>query len=113
MNFDGRVDVWQYPGSGGEVAEEEMDLDLDGTVDMVNYFEGGEIKRKEMAVAFDEKFSIVKYYNDKGRLLRVERDKDGDGVTDVWGYYNKKGERERVGWDDNGDGVPDSFNQLP
>jgi hypothetical protein len=113
MNFDGKVDLWQYPGPDGDIVEEEMDLDLDGTVDLIAFYKDGTVRRKKIAVSFKEDFSIVKIYDKKGQLLRVERDEDDDGRTDVWEYYDDQGDRERIGWDDNGDGVPDTFNQLP
>lgn len=113
MNFDGQIDVWQYPDDAGEVVEEEMDLDMDGTVDLVTYYKGGKVRRKKLSVNFDEQFSIVKFYNKEGKLLRVERDEDRDGTTDVWEYYDDKGNRERVGWDENNDGVPDKFDKMP
>lgn len=111
LNFDGRVDLWQYPGDGGEIAEEEMDLDLDGHVDVVVYYEAGVVTRKEMSIDFAGNFSIVKYYDKQGDLLRVERDDDGDGLVDVWEYYEKN-KRVRIGWDEDDDGQPDNFDTL-
>ena len=111
LNFDGRVDLWQYPGPGGEIVEEEMDLDLDGNVDMVVYYAAGVVTRKEMSIDFEGNFSIVKYYDKQGQLLRVERDDDDDGIVDVWEYYEKE-QRVRIGWDEDNDGQPDGFDTL-
>lgn len=111
LNFDGRVDMWQHPGKGGEIVEEEMDLDLDGYVDVVVYYEAGVVTRKELSIDFDGQFSIVKYYDKQGNLLRVERDDDGDQLVDVWEYYEKN-RRVRIGWDENDDGQPDNFDTL-
>ncbi|MFB6263937.1 MAG: hypothetical protein ABEL76_09995 [Bradymonadaceae bacterium] len=112
MNFDGRVDVWQYK-KGGNLVEEEMDLDLDGRIDLVVFYENGKLNKKKISLDFRQGFSIAKFYSEDGTLLRVERDKDGDGKPDLFEYYDDEGNRERVGWDDNGDGVPDSFDRLP
>ena len=111
LNFDGRVDLWQYPDASGAIVEEEMDLDLDGHVDVVVYYEAGVVTRKEMSIDFDGQFSIVKYYDKQGSLLRVERDDDGDGLVDVWEYYENE-RRVRIGWDENDDGKPDNFDTL-
>ncbi|MEM1350257.1 MAG: hypothetical protein AAGI01_16980, partial [Myxococcota bacterium] len=37
LNFDGTVDIWQYPNpeDAQDIIEEEMDLDKDGRVDVV------------------------------------------------------------------------------
>lgn len=113
MNFDGKIDVWQYQTADGDLVEEEMDLDLDGRVDLVAFYEQGKIRRKELSVNFDDDFSIVKFYSDQGKLLRVERDQDQDGQTDLWEYYDDSGNRERVAWDESGDGQPDTFDNLP
>lgn len=111
LNFDGRVDLWQYPDNAGAIVEEEMDLDLDGRVDVVVYYTGGIVTRKELSTDFDGGFSIVKYYDKQGVLLRVERDDDDDGLVDVWEYY-EQGRRVRIGWDENDDGQPDNFDTL-
>ncbi|MFP4600718.1 MAG: hypothetical protein ACOC9W_05310 [Persicimonas sp.] len=112
MNFDGKIDLWQYFDAEGDVVEEEMDLDLDGRVDVVAYYKDGVVTRKAMSINFDDKFTIVKFYNKDGQLLRVERDQNADGRADVFEYYNSDGQRERIGWDKTGDGVPDEFDNL-
>ena len=111
LNFDGQVDMWQYPGPDGTVSEEQMDIDLDGRVDVVVYYEAGVVTRTEMSINFAGYFSIVKYYDKRGHLLRVERDDDEDGLVDVWEYYEKE-RRVRIAWDENDDGQPDRFDTL-
>lgn len=111
LNFDGQVDVWQYPDETGAIVEEEMDLDLDGNVDLVVFYKDGVILRKEMSTDFSGKFTIVKFYDGKGGLLRIERDEDADGDVDVWEYYEKD-VRVRIGWDSDDDGTPDDFDNF-
>lgn len=111
LNFDGKVDLWQYPDEKGTVVEEEMDLDQDGNVDVVVFYKDGIVTRKEMSIDFQGDFSIVKFYDKAGQLLRVERDEDADGEIDVWEYY-EKGQRVRVGWDEDSDGQPDRFDTF-
>ncbi len=113
LNFDGRVDIWQYPDLEGNVLEEEMDLDKDGKVDvMARYNADGVVEYKELAVEFSGKFTVFKFYDDRGELLRVEQDEDADGRIDRWDYYENR-RRVRVGWDEDRDGVPDRFDNLP
>lgn len=113
MNFDGQIDIWQYFDDASNLLEEEMDLDYDNKIDLVAFYKDGVVARKAMSVGFGGAFSIEKFYDAEGKLLRVERDQDNDGVTDLWEYYNQDGKRERIGWDTNGDGTPDEFDQLP
>jgi len=49
------------------------------------------------------------YYNEKGNVVRQERDTNGDGKMDLWTYYNGQGQVERVEQDTNFDGKPDVF----
>ena len=63
------------------------------------------------ATATDE-FSVVKYYNAEGEVLRVERDSSGDGSIDTWEYF-EEGQVIRVGRDNDGDGAPEVMEQAP
>ena len=47
------------------------------------------------------------YYDEQGRVIRQEKDTNGDGKIDLWIYYNKEGSVERVEKDVNFDGKPD------
>lgn len=109
MNFDGRVDLWEYY-EGGELVEEEMSLDSSENIDAVVFYTDGTIRRQKMASGFDGTFAIEKFYDSEGRLQRVERDTSNDGQVDTWDYYDD-GERVRIGWDTIGDGQPDRFEQ--
>jgi hypothetical protein len=112
MNFDGKVDVWSYPAKDSDqIVEEEMDLDLDGRVDLVVFYQNNLPTKKHLSLDFSGKFSITKFYDQQGSLLRVERDEDGNGVADIFEYYENN-QRVRVGWDETGDGQPDRFDTL-
>ena len=111
LNFDGRIDQWQYPNAAGDVVEEEVDLDLDGKIDVVIFYNKGVVAKKQMALDFTGNFGVIKLYDNQGNLLRIERDEDADGKTDVWEYYQDD-VRVRIGWDENSDGVPDRFDTL-
>jgi YD repeat-containing protein len=47
------------------------------------------------------------YYDEQGRVIRQEKDTNGNGKIDLWIYYNKEGSVERVEKDVNFDGKPD------
>ena len=111
LNFNGQIDMWQYYSAEGDLIEEEMALDTHGVVDLVVFYRDGKIREKWMSTGFDGLFPIRKYYDGQERLLRVERDSNGDGRPDIWEFF-ENGQRVRIGWDTNGDGQADSFDQL-
>lgn len=110
MNFDGRVDLWEYY-EGGELVEEEMSLDSAKQIDAVIFYTDGVIRRQQMASGFDGTFAIEKFYDSDRQLRRVERDTSNDGQVDTWDYYDD-GQRVRIGWDTIGDGQPDRFQEY-
>lgn len=111
FNFDGNPEVWRYYGANGRVVEEEYNLDPDPHIDVIHYLEGGTTRRKLISVDFQGKFTIEKFYDKQGNLLRVERDSDGDGQPETWEYF-EDGKRVRIGWDEDLDGVADTFNKY-
>ena len=88
LNHDSKVDVWRYFNEEtGAVAKEELDLDFDNSIDRVDYFIGGVVRRSEYDFQFDEKPDIIKSYDEAGQLIAIESDQNGDGVMDYWEYY--------------------------
>ena len=49
------------------------------------------------------------FYDERGNVVRQERDTNGDGKMDRWTYYDRQGQIERVEQDINFDGKPDLF----
>ena len=49
------------------------------------------------------------YYDDQGKVVRQERDTNGDGKMDRWTHYDAEGRMERAEHDVNLDGKPDVF----
>ena len=49
------------------------------------------------------------FYDERGNVVRQERDTNGDGKMDRWTYYDRQGQIERVEQDINFDGKPDIF----
>jgi hypothetical protein len=108
LDFDGRVDVYEYFELNGALAEQEFQLDFDDAIDVVRFYANGVLVRKELATGFDATPTMFKYYAGDGELLRVERDRDGDGIIDHVNYY-EGGRLVRVGIDLTGDGIPDDI----
>ena len=108
LNRDGNIDVWRFYDDKGAVVKEEVDLDFDGRIDVVNYYVGGVIRRKEFDVRFDERTDRWKHYDEEGVLILLEEDRNNNGSPDYWEHYTK-GVLERIEKDTSGDGKPDMF----
>ena len=107
VNFDGRVDVWQYFDEQGRVGKDEMDVDFDSRIDVVTFYDKGQVVRREINAEFDGPPDVYKHY-DEGVLVRIERDSDNDGRIDTWEYY-EGGALARVGQDRDGDGEAETW----
>lgn len=107
INHDGRFDVVRTYDDKGQVVSEEVDLDFDGKVDEIAYFEDGVMVRKELDFNFDGKPDVVKYYTN-GHLARIESDRGHHGKVDTWEYYTDEG-LDRIGTDTDGDGQVDHW----
>ena len=112
IDFDDRIDVYEYYDEAGELVEEEMHLDFDGLIDVVRYYRGDALARREIATGFDGRFAMVKYYDAEGNVLRVERDSTGNGRIDTWEYFDGD-TLVRVGRDTDGDGRPELVDSAP
>jgi antitoxin component YwqK of YwqJK toxin-antitoxin module len=111
LNHDGKVDEVVYFDDAGNRVLEKFDLDFDGKIDETVYYEGGKRVRVEIDTDFDNKPDIWKFYeNDK--LVRVERDSNHDGRVDYWEYY-EGGKLDRIGYDTSGSGKVDRWDRAP
>jgi hypothetical protein len=110
LDFDGTSDMFEY-FEGNTVVEQEFQLDFDRAIDMVAYYANGQMVRKEMSTTFDGQFTLRKFYDGSGQLMRVERDADSDGRVDAWEFYTA-GVLSQVGYDDDGDGQPDDLSSV-
>lgn len=107
LNFDGRLDLWNWYGEEGELVKQAFDLDFDGKIDVVSFFEHGVVVRKELYQRSGDKPDAFKYYSN-GQLIRSERDTTGNGKIDTWEYW-EEGRVHRVGQDLDGDGKVDRW----
>jgi len=111
LDFDGRIDMDVYYSADGSIDERSYYLNDDEKVDVIGLYEKDLLVEKYVSIDFDGHFPVVKHYDSNGALLRVERDSDGDGHTDVWEYYDA-GELVRVARDTDGDGAPDQVSEI-
>lgn len=105
VNSDGQFNIERDYNALGKVASEKTDTDLNGTFDLVTYYDKGAISRKD--ILLEGKVDASRYYAN-GVLLRVERDTNGNGKVDYWEYY-EEGVLDRIGRDFNADGRADSW----
>jgi hypothetical protein len=111
INWDGRVDIARTYDENEQLSVEKLDLDFDGKIDQVNYFEKGVVVRKERDLTASGKPSLWLFY-ERGRLVRKERDTNGDGKVDYWEYW--EGDQvDRIGEDLDGDGTVDKWTKNP
>jgi hypothetical protein len=103
---DGKVDRWEYYGSGQKLEKVGFSRANDGIEDAWSFADAtGAIVRIEVATKRDGKPNRFEHYaNDV--LTRVEEDTDGDGRVDKWETY--EGQRlASVAFDMRHRGTPD------
>jgi len=106
LNLDGKVDL-KKTYSQGKLAVIQMDLDFDRIFDLTEFYEDGILVRIESSHHFSGKPDTWRFYK-KGTLIRIERDTNSDDKADEWRYY-VDGKIERIGRDYNFDGVVDAW----
>ncbi|HVY49744.1 MAG TPA: hypothetical protein VHB21_27810 [Minicystis sp.] len=108
LNFDGAVDAYIYYDDQGRERRRESDYDRDGRADEIDLFKDGHLYLKLRETNFDNKIDTWDYY-ENDRLVRRERDSDGDGYIDQWWTFNDPANPKcaTVATDRNGTGKPD------
>jgi hypothetical protein len=111
INWDGKVDIVRYYDENEQLVKETLDLDFDGKVDQWNYYEKGVLVRKERDLAYSGKPDLWIYY-ENGQIVRKERDTNHSGKVNYWEYW-ENGQVDRVGEDLDGDGKVDRWTKNP
>ena len=108
LNGDGKVDIVYYFDAEGQVTKETLDLDFDGKVDDTLFFEKGKKVRSEKDLDGDGRVDTWSFYDANEKLVRKERDVKGTGKVDYWEYW-EAGAIDRIGEDLDGDGQVDRW----
>ena len=80
---DGSIDYRVIYDRNAQVAREELDFNLDGTMDTFYYSEKGVLQREEIDTNADGRIDLWVYLLDGTYVRRYERDLDGDGTPDL------------------------------
>ena len=67
----------------------ERDSSGDGFRDHVAHYRDGQMEREEKDGDGDGRLDLIKYYDERERVVRVEEDSDGDGAMDVISHYEE------------------------
>lgn len=98
------------PASG--LVVQEVDLDVDGTVDVYNYYRKRSndrlLVRKELDLNRDGKVDLISLFDDDGLLKKEQMDSDYDGHFD-WTDHYQEGKRVMSEYDTETDGRPNVF----
>jgi hypothetical protein len=105
LNFDGTIDVWRYNDDAGRLRRREADYDRDGRIDEITLYKAGTLVEKHRAATLANRLDTWQFFTN-GRLVRTERDADGDAVVDQWWEYPSPG-CPLIHSDVDGDGRPD------
>ena len=109
-NLDGLKDTARFYDLKGASVSEKADRNFDGVIDVWIIFLDGKIAEiNEDTTKKTGRANEWRIYND-GQLIRIRRDRNGDGRPDLWESYNA-GKLERVGLDESGDGKVDRWDR--
>lgn len=105
LDMDGRPDRTVFYDGAGAIRRIESDFDRDGRVDEIALFDGGVVRERHRATTLAGKLDTWEVY-EQGRLVRTERDENGDGYLDQWWEY-PVAECPMIHSDTDGDGRPE------
>lgn len=106
-NEDGRIDRWEYYDETGALAKVGFSRRDSGTPDAWAFSApGGDLARVESSSTGDEARIDRREFYERGVMVRVETDANGDGRTDQWETY-ESGALKTAALDENRDGTPD------
>jgi antitoxin component YwqK of YwqJK toxin-antitoxin module len=112
LNRDGNVDIKSWFNDFGMLELEEMDGDFDGQIDLWDHYQdtdgdkSAERVSSEVDTDYDGKPDVFTYFRN-GKVIRKERDTNGDDRVDHWEKFDESGNVVKSGRDTNFDGIVD------
>jgi len=115
LNGDGIKDVVRTYTDEGRPLREEADRNFDGQMDEITIFQNGRIVRVDEDTNNDGRVDTKTFFRD-GKKERAERDLAGRSTPqewrpDRWEYYDERGQLVRMGNDLDGDGLVDRWDR--
>jgi hypothetical protein len=115
LDHDGTKDMFRFYNAEGRTLREEEDRDFDGRIDVITFFDRGEVVRRELDTNRDGQVDMRVFYRER-RPYRAERElnsnNDASFRADYWEYYDARGQIVRIGWDYNGDERADQWDRT-
>ncbi|MDP3276523.1 MAG: hypothetical protein Q8Q09_15100 [Deltaproteobacteria bacterium] len=115
LNGDGRKDIFRFYNEEGRTLREEEDRNFDGRIDVISFFDRGEVVRREFDSNGDGQVDMRIFYRNR-RPYRAERELNSDNTpnfrADYWEYFDATGRVVRIGWDYNGDERADQWDRT-
>lgn len=113
INNDGKIDRYAYFDDQGRPRRLEVDYGFDGRMDEIVTLSEGVIVTKFWDMSLDGKLDTWQFY-ESGRLVKQDRDANGDGRVDEWWTYPDPTHLECavVAYDRDADGRPDPGSQF-
>ncbi len=119
LNHDTKPDMYEYFEANGQVRRREYSYDDSGSVNAVEYYEGGKLVRREYDTTGQHRIDTWDFFDPAqppspktGRAVPVrrERDTNGNGTVDQWWVWD--GEKITITVDRTGTGKPDPENTI-
>jgi hypothetical protein len=108
LNFDGKIDSWIYLDGRQILRRREFAYGRDNRIVEIRLYQGGTLTEMRRATTMAGKLDTWHFYR-AGKLVRTERDANGDGTIDQWWEYPQpdKPNCPVIHSDVDGDGRPD------
>ncbi len=98
--------------SDQNLVQQDVDLDVDGTPEIINFYRERSndrlLVKKKLDLNRDGQMDLISYFHDTGKLEREEMDSDYDGTFD-WTDHYRDGKRVMSEYDTETDGRPNVF----
>jgi hypothetical protein len=110
MNGDGTADGWSYI-KNGQIQKQEIDMNYDGNIDTIFIYDvSGSVVQEILDTDYDGDMDNWREYQ-RGELVLDSIDSNKNGKADVWLFVDQ-GRIYKMGKDTDGDGVADQYTEF-